>query len=44
MGYRIIDPIGAQALVSHIQSWFASDKPTPVVVEQDPVPSVVVET
>lgn len=41
MGYRIIDPIGAQALVARIQSRFAHDVDSPVLVQHDPTPIVV---
>ena len=36
MGYRIVDPIGAQALLVRVQSWFADDA-EPVLVQEDPV-------
>ncbi len=36
MGYRIVDPVGAQALLVRVQSWFADDV-EPIIVQQDPI-------
>lgn len=44
MGYRIVDPIGAQALVAKIQSRFVTDKAAPIVqveLEQESTPIVI---
>ena len=38
MGYRIVDPVGAQALLVRVQSRFSSDEPTtPIVVAPTPI-------
>lgn len=44
MGYRIVDPVGAQALLVRVQSRFSSDEPiTPIVVAPTPT-TVVIST